>query len=254
MQNLDKASNPALSPREFKELLDLEDVDVYVALDLNESASGRYIDYLETQPDIEYQPSAEDFDGQTLQKANAGDHLAQFLMAVRCHEQGDMAGEAEWFRKSAENGNIIAAFNYAVTLSNQSEQLPWFYRAAYKGISEAQREVGRILYEQGDLVTAEKWFGLAIRRGNTMALNDMGIIHWRKSESEIARDFWQRAADAGDQDAISNLEMASSEASIFDDDFDFVGDGNSYTPPQSSYQQQPVRVVESTKRSSFEIL
>jgi hypothetical protein len=86
-----------------------------------------------------------------------------------------------------------------------------------------------------------------------MALNDMGIIHWRKNESEIAVDFWQRGADAGDQDAISNLEMASSEASIFDDDFDFGNDGN-YSPQTNSFQPAPVMVVESTKRPRFEIL
>ena len=253
MNNLSKASNPALSPREFKELLDLKDVDIYEALDLNESASERYMEYLETQPDIEYQPSKEDFNSETLQKANAGDHLAQFIMAVRCNEQGDLEGESEWFRKSAENGNIIAAFNYAVTLSTQSEQLPWLYMAAFKGIPEAQREVGRILYEQGDLATSVKWFGLAIRRGNTTALNDMGVVHWKKNDSETAVDYWQRAVEAGDEDAIANLEMATTDASIFDDDFDFENDGN-YSPQPNSFQPAPVRVVESTKRPRFEIL
>lgn len=252
MNNLERAANPNLPALEFKELLSVEDVDVYETLDLNESASERYLNYLETQPEIEYYPT-ESFTNETLQKANAGDHLAQFIMALRCNEQGDLAGESTWYRKSAENGNIVAAFNYAILLPTSSEQLPWFYMAAFKGVPEAQREVGRILYEQGDSVNARKWFGLAIRRNNVMALNDMGVLNWREDNSEAALDYWNQAADLGDESAKANIELVSSEASIFDDDFDF-DDDNNYTPPPSSYQPAPSQVIESTKRTSFEIL
>jgi hypothetical protein len=253
MSNLTRAANPELSALEFEELLDLQDIDVYETLDLNESAVQRYLEYLETQPEIEYFPSEEDFNGETLQKANAGDHLAQFLMALKCREVDDAAGEAEWYRKSGENGNIIASFNYGLTLSAPSEQLSWFYKAAYKGVPEAQREVGRILYEQGDSITAKKWFGLASRRGNSMALNDMGIMSWDEENSTEALDYWRQAAELGNEAAITNIQVASTESLFDDDDLDFNGSDN-YTPPPSSYQPPPVQVVESTKRTGFEIL
>ena len=252
MSNLTRAANPELSALEFKELLDLQDIDVYETLDLNESAVQRYLEYIETQPEIEYFPSEEVVNDETLEKANTGDHLAQFLMALKCIERGDAAGEAEWFRKSAENGNVIASFNYALTLSTPSEQLPWFYKAAYEGFAGAQRAVGKIFYEQGDSITARKWFGLAIRRGDSTALNDMGIMSWDEENSTEALEDWRQAAELGNEDAVSNIEMASSE-SLFDDDLDFNG-SNGYTPPPSSYQPPPVQVVESTKRTGFEIL
>ena len=254
MSDLTRAANPELSALEFKELLDLQDIDVYETLDLNESASQRYMDYLATQPEIEYLPSRGDFNTETLQKANAGDHLAQFSMAVECTDNNDLVGQSEWFRKSAENGNILASFNYALTLSEPSKQLPWFYKAAYKGVPEAQREVGRILYQQGDSVTARKWFGLAIRRGSAMALNDMGIMCWDEENSTEAVEYWRQAAELGNEDAVTNIEMASTET-LFDEDFDLdFNDSNTYTPPSSSYQPPPVQVVESTKRTGFEIL
>jgi TPR repeat protein len=253
MNNLDRAANPNLSVVEFKELLDLQEIEVYQALDLNEQASQRYIAYLETQPDPQYFPE-EDFNGETLQKANAGDHLAQFLMALDCQDSGDQEGVKQWFRKSAENGNIIAAFNYALNLSTPSEQLPWLYRAAFKGLPEAQREVGRISYDQGDSTTARMWFGLAMRRGNPMAFNDMGIIYWDEGNSEVAVDYWRQGAELGDENAISNLEMSTS-SSLFDDDFeiDFIGDNNETTNPPYTYQPPPLKVEESTKRTCFEI-
>jgi len=253
MNNLERASNPELSAHEFRELLNVEDVEVCEALDLNESASERYMAYLATQPEIEYFPSEEDYDSETLQKANAGDHLAQFLMAIKCQEQDNLAGASEWSRKSAENGNIIASFNYGLTLSVTSEQLPWFYKAAFKGIAEAQREVGKIFYDQGDLVTAEKWFGLAIRRDNVVALNDMGVLHWQKNDSTLAERYWRTAAELGDESAIANLAMASSPI-LFDDDLDSNWSDNYYAPSPGSYQPPPVEIVESTKRTGFEIL
>jgi len=147
MNDLDRAANPSLSVVEFKELLDLQEIEVYQALDLNEQASQRYIAYLETQPDPQYFPE-EDFNGETLQKANSGDHLAQFLMALNCKDSGDQEGEKQWFRKSAENGNIIAAFNYALNLSTPNEQLPWLYRAAFKGLPYASFNRIRKGYER----------------------------------------------------------------------------------------------------------
>jgi TPR repeat protein len=250
MSNLNRASNPSLTVQEFKQLLELEDIELYQALDLNEEASRRYIDYLQTQPETQYLPQDE-FNGETLQKANTGDHLAQFLMAIQCNEQGDQAGAAQWFRKSAENGNIIAAFNYALCLSTPTEQLPWLYKAAFKGIPEAQREVGRIFYEQGDSVTARIWFGLAVRRGNAMAFNDMGVIYWHEEDSTTALEYWRQGAELGDENSIANIELATS-TTLFDEDFDLDSTDNddyTYTPPAS--QQPPI--MESTKRTSFEI-
>jgi len=46
MSNLELASNPDLTPAQFKALLDLEDEFVYEALDLNDSAAERYMAYL----------------------------------------------------------------------------------------------------------------------------------------------------------------------------------------------------------------
>jgi hypothetical protein len=96
MNNLERASNPHLQPLEFKELLGLEDVEIYEALDLNETASERYMAFLETQPQVNYFPSEDDFDSQTIVKANQGDHIAQFLMAIVSKNNGDEEEAVDW--------------------------------------------------------------------------------------------------------------------------------------------------------------
>ena len=244
MSNLDRARNADLTLAEFKELLDLRDLEIYEALDLNEPASQRYIAYLDTQPEVQYFPE-DDFDSQTLAKANSGDHLAQFVMAIECKANGDEAASQEWFRKAAENGNIVCAFNYALTLEDTEEQLVWLYKAAFKGFPEAQREAGFILYQMGDVKSAKAWFGLAIRRDSVVALNDMGVVHWNLNEFDEAASYWNRAAALGSEDALANLEMASFQSLFDDDDFDLDYSDNAFRPaPERDYAPpaQPARI------------
>ena len=214
--NLDKARDPNLSTKEFKELLDLQDEYVYEALDLNEPAMQRYITFLNTQPMVEYYPDENESPEVSVEKANNNDQRAQFQQAYNCEQAGDEAGAQQWFRKGAENGNIICAFNYARNLTDEQERLNWYKRAGFKGLAEAQREIGYIHYKNGNADLAKVWFGLAVRRENVNALNDLGVLHWNEGENELAIEYWQRASDLGNEVAIDNLRNATLDT-LFDD-------------------------------------
>ena len=214
--NLDKARDPNLSTKEFKELLDLQDEYVYEALDLNEPAMQRYITFLNTQPVVEYYPDENESPEVSVEKANNNDHRAQFQQAYNCEQAGDEAGAQQWFRKGAENGNIICAFNYARNLTDEQERLNWYKRAGFKGLAEAQREIGYIHYQNGNADLAKVWFGLAVRRENVNALNDLGVLHWNEGENELAIEYWQRASDLGFEMANDNLRNATLDT-LFDD-------------------------------------
>jgi TPR repeat protein len=112
---------------------------------------------------------------------------------------------------------------------------------------EAQRELGRIYYEQGDIDKAKLWFGLAIRRENLMALNDMGVLHYHRNELDLAMQYWRQAADRGDQQAIDNIQIATEGPNLFEDaDFDSNSDDN------YAYEQK-VAINQSTSQKSFSI-
>lgn len=209
--NLDKAKDPNLSTKEFKELLDLQDEYVYEALDLNEPAMQRYIAFLNTQPVVEYYPDENDSPEVSVEKANNNDHRAQFQQAYNCMQAGDEVGEQQWFRKGAENGNIICAFNYALSLTDEQEKLNWYKRAGFKGLDIAQREIGYIHNQNGNTDLAKIWYGLAVRRENVEALNDLGVLHWNEGENELAIEYWQRASDLGFEMANDNLRNATED-------------------------------------------
>ena len=245
--NLEKSKDPGLNPQEFKALLDLQDEYVYESLDLNDAASERYLVFLDTQPEVNYYPNDEDSDEEVRRKANSGDHRSQFQMAVKALDSGSEEESREWFRKAGENGNIICAFNYGLTLPNWHDQIYWFQKAGFKGMPEAQRELGRIYFEQGDIDKAKIWFGLAIRRENLMALNDMGVLHYHRNELDLAMQYWRQAADRGDQQAIDNIQIATEGPNLFEDaDIDSNSDDN------YAYEQK-VTINQSTSQKSFSI-
>jgi|688.fasta_scaffold110466_5 TPR repeat protein len=248
--NLEKAQDPNLSTKEFKELLDLQDEYVYEALDLNEPAMQRYIDFLNTQPVVDYYPDENDSPEVSLEKANNNDHRAQYQQAHNCMQAGDKVRAQQWFRKGAENGNIICAFNYAVSLTDEQEKLNWYKRAGFKGMAEAQREIGYIYYRNGKPDLAKVWFGLAVRRENVEALNDLGVLHWNEGQSELAIEYWQRASDLGFEMAKDNLLIASEE-SLFSDDFDEYIDSEFESVTVNSPGQ--VNVSESSTRHRISI-
>ena len=236
--NLDKARDPNLSTKEFKELLDLQDEYVYEALDLNEPAMQRYITFLNTQPMVEYYPDENESPEVSVEKANNNDHRAQFQQAYNCEQAGDEAGAQQWFRKGAENGNIICAFNYARNLTDEQERLNWYKRAGFKGLAEAQREIGYIHYQNGNTDLAKVWFGLAVRRENVDALNDLGVLHWNEGENELAIEYWQRASDLGFEMANDNLRNATEDTLL---DMDSIESETVITPGQISVSESSTR-------------
>ena len=88
-----------------------------------------------------------------------------------------------------------------------------------------------------------------------MALNDMGIVHWSRGESDEAIHYWNRAVALGNQDAQENLNMAA-DRTLFDDldlDFDYL-DNSTYTPAPVTNQNTGHTEVQTSKKSGFEIL
>ena len=83
-------------------------------------------------------------------------------------------------------------------------------------MAEAQREIGYIHYQNGNADLAKVWFGLAVRRENVNALNDLGVLHWNEGENELAIEYWQRASDLGFEMANDNLRNATLDT-LFDD-------------------------------------
>lgn len=251
MSNLERASDPDLTPEQFKVLLDLEDEFVYEALDLNDSAAERYMAYLETIPDPIYIPFEELTDEELNRRAQAEDHLAQFELGHRASKQGELEVAANWFLRAAQNGNIVCAHNYAIDVESDDEAYFWFRKAGFKGFAMSQRQLGHLYKKHGDIERARIWYGLACRRGLIEAYSELGMLHWEQGQSEIAIQIWYAGSTEGDEKCREYLnlhdpEMLFDEGSLFDDDdFEFETLGSTYTPQ--------IEKKEISSKSGFEL-
>lgn len=233
MDNLQRASDPNLTPKEFKELLDLEDEFVYEALDLNEVAATRYIEYLSNFPNPEYIPHELITEEEARQLAAENNHLGQFALGDLAFEQGDVETAKRWFLAASENGNVFCMLNFALLTENVSERRKWLKKSALKGLSNSQRELGRDYWAEGDTVRALLWLGCASRRGLAAAHSDLGALHWELGNQDEALANWRIAAEAGDEYAATNLSNFDSE-STFDDEFE-GNQSTTFSPAFTNY-------------------
>ncbi len=220
-ENLRLASDPELAPSRYKQLLELEEENIYLALELNEIAKARFISYLDENPGPNYHPFEELTDEILMQRALAEDHLAQLELGHRASLIENSEDAAYWYLKGAQNGNIICAHNYACGVKNDQEAIYWFRKAAFKEYARSQHELGFIYQKKGDFNKSEIWFKLAFRHGILEACTDLGSLYWEQREIDAAVTYWRIAANLGDEEARKNLKLHKfdlTESPIDDDD------------------------------------
>ncbi|MER6474601.1 tetratricopeptide repeat protein, partial [Streptomyces collinus] len=70
--------------------------------------------------------------------------------------------------------------------------------------------LGNLLHDEGDTEGARTWWQRAADAGDTDAMFNLGNLLHDEGDTEGARTWWQRAADAGDTDAQEALLSLSS--------------------------------------------
>jgi TPR repeat protein len=200
------AADPDLTPSQYKQLLELEDENIYLVLELNEKAKERYISYLDENPGPNYHPFEELTDEILMQRALAEDHLAQLELGHRASLVKNSDDAAYWYLKGAQNGNIICAHNYACGVKNDEEAIFWFRKAAFNGMASSQHELGIIYQKRHNYSKSEIWFKLAFRNGILEACTDLGSLYWEQKEIDSAVTYWRIAANLGDTGARKNLK------------------------------------------------
>ncbi|WP_411034584.1 tetratricopeptide repeat protein [Shinella sp. BYT-45] len=128
-------------------------------------------------------------------------------------KRGDPAGEFNHYRKAAELGDLLGAYNLGVayrdgigTEVDGEEAARWFDKAAAAGDETAAFNLG-VLFDDGSLVKednarAAAFYRLAAEGGNVDAMINLGLM--LESGEGIAQDlsaaagYFRRAADRGD--------------------------------------------------------
>lgn len=131
------------------------------------------------------------------QAAEKGQPVAQYRLGTM-YERGqgvpaDSAKAAQWYEKSANQGNRKAMHNLAVSYAgrrNMAEAARWFAKAAALGLSDSQFNLA-VLYERGEgvplsLSDAYKWYSIAAAAGDAESKTRIAVLQTQLSDSDRA--------------------------------------------------------------------
>ncbi|MEY4707428.1 MAG: hypothetical protein RJB58_1151 [Pseudomonadota bacterium] len=109
----------------------------------------------------------------------------------------DGARAAQWYERSANQGNRKAMHNLAVAHAsgapgkkNMAEAARWFAKATALGLSDSQFNLA-VLYERGDgvpqsLLDAYKWYSIAAASGDAESKSRISVLQTQLSDSDRA--------------------------------------------------------------------
>jgi TPR repeat protein len=178
-----------------------------------------------------YQRNFEIVRNALLPQATQGDVDAMYYLGMMLEYGRDPASEpdegSDWIEKAAEAGNANAMVTLGEWAIDAGYARRWFGKAAEAGHTTAMvalgalaigpnhdlydtaRKAGNIglgalLVKDSDPDLAHQWFEKAAEAGNVDAMNLLGM--WAKdSDPVLARYWFEKAAEAGNVDAMSNL-------------------------------------------------
>lgn len=158
--------------------------------------------------------------------------LAQESLAMGAYEKA-----AKYLMEAGKIGDADSQYELAKLcydgkskLLNEREILIWLEKAAVQGHLAAQMELGD-MYKYGlcglDVEDYDKgiyWFTMAGEQGDTDAMMNAGDMYVVVGDKEKAREWYQRAYDAGCEYALKEIEMLDEDYDDEDDDFDYNDD------------------------------
>ena len=126
----------------------------------------------------------------------------------------DSLDDIESLRKKAEEGDAEAQYKLAMCYDKDAEFCEfteWIEAAAEQGYAPAQYELGKSLLELGSEVDAFEEFEAAAKQGYAPAQFQLGECYYRgegvDEDEETAIEWWEKAAEQGDEDAQRMLEF-----------------------------------------------
>jgi TPR repeat protein len=128
----------------------------------------------------------------------------------------DARQAASWFRRAAEAGDPAGMTSWGVCLTlgegvakDEVEGAQWYLRAAAAGDPTGMEDAAHSLWlgrgVRQDLDAAARWYRAAIDRGSVHAREALGVLLVQRGDMAGARQCFERAAAAGDLEAMVNL-------------------------------------------------
>eukprot|EP00927_Polykrikos_kofoidii_P005593 TRINITY_DN12216_c1_g1_i2.p1 TRINITY_DN12216_c1_g1~~TRINITY_DN12216_c1_g1_i2.p1 ORF type:complete len:510 (+),score=41.77 TRINITY_DN12216_c1_g1_i2:29-1531(+) len=150
--------------------------------------------------------------GVDVSKGNRWSWILWFQDAANCD-----ADNTNWQLSAAKSGNPVAQYIQSRRLLNggksKDQAAKWLYRAAKQGFSRAQNALGDA-YEHGmgvkpNRTKAKNWYKKAAVAGEIDAMHNYAMIHIMASDFDIGLPWLRKAAEAGSPSGAEDMGYAN---------------------------------------------
>lgn len=172
--------------------------------------------------------------------ANNRDPDAMNMLGV-CYHDGkgikkNLQQAVTWYRKAADKGHDAAQYNLAEcywngegTKQNKALAFSLYEKAAEQGHASANNALG-LRYHLGegrkvDIQKAIMYYQKAAETGLSVAMCNLGILYKENNDIDLAREWFEKALEAGDENAQEYLDKIDEDneyddSTEYDEDFD----------------------------------
>ena len=77
--------------------------------------------------------------------------------------------------------------------------------AARKGNTDAMNNLGVLYDKEGERLKAKEWYEKSASKGDTAAMNNLGLLYGNEGDKEKAKKWFEKATAKGDAEAMNNL-------------------------------------------------
>lgn len=196
-----------------------------------------------------------------IERGPNGQYPQCIELAFKASEAFDLDAAVDWFKRAMKSSDVheaasglIGAAALESKWGSQKKAIKMLREVVDLGRLDAFVNYGKTLLEDGDLLTAERYFQMANVEGaedyvRGQALNAIGCVELEKGNMEAAIDYFEQSAALGENLAKNNLgELAQERGDINQARYWFWQIADEELDAKMSYSRLTHELIEELKK------
>jgi Tfp pilus assembly protein PilF len=192
----------------------------------------------------------------------ANDEYPQSIeIGFKAHEAFETEAAQKWFQRAMNSSDlhesqsgVIGAAALEAKWGSVAKAKELLKSVADAGRLDAAVNLGKVLFEEGNLQAAERYFNQAVSSNSVQtvvkasALNALGCVAVEHEQINLAENYFEQAAELGDIKAKSNLAALAEERGDINVARSWLWEIREDAEAKISYNQLTFQIIEELKK------
>jgi tetratricopeptide (TPR) repeat protein len=192
----------------------------------------------------------------------ANDEYPQSIeIGFKAHEAFETEAAQKWFQRAMNSSDlhesqsgVIGAAALEAKWGSVAKAKELLKSVADAGRLDAAVNLGKVLFEEGNLQAAERYFNQAVSANSVQtvvkasALNALGCVAVEHEQINLAENYFEQAAELGDIKAKSNLAALAEERGDINVARSWLWEIREDAEAKISYNQLTFQIIEELKK------